>query len=96
MSEKAAITADPSLHKALTENGADTLLVRPAEISLPGYDRGFIGGCSGTTEDTVYFSGNIALHPDGELISEFCARHGKSAVSLSDEPLFDGGSLLFI
>lgn len=92
----AAITSDPSLHRAMTVLGLDVLLISSGNINLSGYDTGFIGGCSGQIGDTVYFSGNILLHPDGEKIVDFCAKHGKRAVSLSDEPLTDIGSIFFI
>lgn len=96
VSDNAAITSDPSLAKALERGGIDVLRIRAGGIILSGYDTGFIGGCSGVYEDTVYFSGNIALHPDGARIIEFCEKHKKSAVSLSDEPLFDVGTMFFI
>ena len=43
VSEKAAITADSSLYKAMTEQGIDVLLISQGNITLKGYDCGFIG-----------------------------------------------------
>lgn len=94
--EDAAITSDPSLCKAMREDGIDVLLISQKNIRLDGYDTGFIGGCSGSDLENIYFSGNILLHPDGKLISDFCEKHQKKAVSLSDEPLYDVGSLFFL
>ena len=94
--EKAAITSDPSLYKAMCADGTDVLLISPKNIRLDGYDTGFIGGCSGEDADNIYFSGNISLHPDEKLILDFCQSHQKNAVSLSDEPLYDIGSLFFL
>ncbi len=96
VSDNAAITADTSLYKKMTERGIDVLLISQGNITLKGYDCGFIGGCSGRFDDKIYFSGNIELHPDYDRIKDFCRNHGKIAVSLSTEPLFDGGSLFFI
>ena len=96
LSESAAITADPSLARSLERDGTCVLKIRAGGIILSGYDTGFIGGCSGVFGDTVYFSGNIALHPDGEKIIDFCESHKKRVVSLSDEPLFDVGTMFFI
>ena len=96
VSEGAAITSDPSLHRAMSASGLDVLLISSGNITLSGYDTGFIGGCSGQNGDGVYFSGNILLHPDGEKIIDFCAKHEKRTISLSDEPLVDIGSLFFI
>lgn len=94
--DKAAITSDSSLCKAMREDGIDVLFISPKNIRLDGYDTGFIGGCSGEDSDNIYFSGNILLHPDGKLISDFCEKHQKKAVSLSEEPLYDVGSLFFL
>ena len=94
--ERAAITSDTSLYKAMTADGYDVLLISSGGIGIDEYDTGFIGGCSGCDGERVYFSGNISLHPDGAAIKSFCTKHGMCAVSLSDEPLFDVGSLFFI
>ncbi len=90
------ITSDPSLSLALRNNGVDVLTVTPGHITLPGYDCGFIGGASFEDESNVYFFGNLALHPDCKSITEFCKNHGKNAVSLSSEPLYDCGSAVII
>jgi hypothetical protein len=94
--ERAAITSDTSLYKAMIADGYDALLISAGHIGITEYDTGFIGGCSGFDGERVYFSGNISLHPDAQAIKDFCAKHGMCAVSLSDEPLFDVGSLFFI
>ncbi len=94
--DNAAITADEGLCKAMRNNGVDVLLISAGNIILSGYDTGFIGGCSGTDGEKIYFSGNIALHPDGDRIAEFCLKHKKEPVSLSDELLYDIGSIFFI
>ncbi|MBQ8140589.1 MAG: hypothetical protein IJ038_02715 [Clostridia bacterium] len=92
----AAISSDPSLCQAMTKDGIDVLRISSGSITLTGYDTGFIGGCAGSFGEDIYFLGNIALHPDGKAIEEFCEKYGKRAVSLSDEKLFDAGSLFFI
>ena len=96
VSDNAIITADRAIAKAAEKNGIDVLLVSPNGVRLDGYDCGFIGGASGADEENVYFCGNTDLHPDGNKIKEFCKKHGKTAVSLSDEPLYDYGTLMFI
>lgn len=96
VSDNAIITADRSIAKVAEKNGIDVLLVSPGGVRLDGYDCGFIGGASGMDNETVYFCGNIDLHPDGDKIKEFCQKHGKEAVSLSDELLYDYGTLMFI
>lgn len=94
--EHAIITSDPSIKDVAEKNGIDVLFISAGNITLPGYDTGFIGGCSGYDGDKIYFSGNIFLHPNGTEISEFCKNYGKDVVMLSDEQLFDIGSMFFI
>ena len=96
VSDGAIITADRAIAREAEKKGIDTLLVSSGDVRLDGYDCGFIGGASGTDEKNVYFCGNTDLHPDGDKIKEFCEKHGKTAVSLSDEPLYDYGTLIFI
>ena len=95
VSDDAIITADRGIARAARNVGIDVLEIVPGGVSLLGYDTGFLGGASGTDAENVYFSGNLASHPDAFAIESFCHRHGKSAVSLSTEPLFDGGTMFF-
>lgn len=96
VSDNAIITADRSIYEACKCNCIDALLISEGHISLPDYNYGFIGGASGTLGDKIYFCGDILTHPDGNKISEFCKKHGKSSISLSHGELFDVGSILFI
>ncbi len=95
VSDDAVITADRDIALAARNIGIDVLEIIPGGVSLPGYDTGFLGGASGADAGNVYFSGNLASHPDACAIECFCHRHGKKVVSLSTEPLFDGGTMFF-
>lgn len=96
VSDGAVITADRGIAEAARGAGIKVLTVRPGYVALDGYDCGFIGGASGSDDDNVYFCGDVLRHPDGEAICAFCRSNGKNAVSLSDEPLYDYGSIFFI
>ena len=91
------ITADPSIYSAALNAGLDALFINNPDgaIRLDGYSCGFIGGASGVCKNTVYFSGDISLHPNGKAIRDFCQKHKKAVLSLSKEPLCDIGSILF-
>lgn len=95
VSDTAIITADKAIAKTCQNCGFDVLLISEGHVSLPPYDFGFIGGAGGISCDTVYFCGNVDLHPDAHIIKEFCQKHGKTVVSLSNGELFDVGSLFF-
>ena len=89
------ITADRGIAKALS-GVCDTLTISPEGISLPPYGAGFIGGASGVDGDTVYFTGDISVHPDGARIVESLSSRGAKCVSLCDGGLFDVGGIKFI
>lgn len=96
VSESALITADKGIAKAAKNAGISVLEISPCGVSLQGYDCGFIGGASGSDGSNTYFCGNIAIHPNASQIIDFCNSHGAPAVSLSDEPLYDVGTIFFI
>ncbi len=96
LSERAIITADPSIANAASENGVDVLQISSGNIVLDGYDYGFIGGASFTYNNTVFFFGRIESHPDFDKIRDFAAKHSVKLVSLSDKPLYDiGGAVIY-
>ena len=90
------ITADKSIYEAYKKISGNALLISPDGVALNGYDRGFIGGASGVCNKEVFFCGDIGLHPDSEKIIDFCNDLGYTVTSLSDEPLYDVGTIIFI
>lgn len=96
LADGSIITADLGIAKATQGAGIDTLTIEPGRIDLPGYGCGFIGGASGLCGITLYFCGNIEIHPEHQRILEFAERHNTDIVSLSDEVLYDVGSLIFV
>ncbi len=94
--ENAIISADIGIINAAKNVGIDTLKIDEGHISLPPYNHGFIGGTCGSYANKIYFCGSLDTHPNGNEIREFCIKHGKDAISLSDTPLIDVGGILFI
>ena len=94
--ENSLITADPSIAVAAKDAGCDVLEVCSAQIRLPGYPYGFIGGCSAAIGNEILFFGKLEEHPDCQSIEEFIYSHGKKPVSLTNEPLTDYGGIVFI
>ena len=96
VSENAIVSADKGIVEAAQKQGIDALLISSGHVSLPPYEYGFIGGASGSNGDKIYFCGSLKHHPDGEKIRQFCEKHGKSAIELSNSPLVDIGGIMFI
>jgi len=96
VSDNAIITSDKNIANTAKSLGISVLEIAPSGIRLSGYDCGFIGGASGNDGRNTCFCGNVALHPNASEIIDFCNSHGYPAISLSDEPLYDVGTIFFI
>ena len=96
VSDNAIITADKSIARACEKAGMDVLLISEGDVTLPPYSFGFIGGCAGICNDEVVFCGSVDTHRDGQKIRDFCTKHKKIVLSLSNEILQDVGSIFFI
>lgn len=94
--DKSIITADNAIHLSAESSGLDSLLISQGYIDLPGYNYGFIGGASGKFLDTIYLTGSIDHHPDKERIVNFVESKGMKLKILSEEKIFDAGSIFFI
>ena len=95
VSDSGVISADPSMLSAADNKGIKNLSISVGSVVLEGFDYGFIGGSCGAFGNSLYFAGDLCAHPDGERIESFCGSVGVKAVSLSDEPLTDVGSIFF-
>ena len=98
LNEKAVITSDLTIEKALKKDGVEVLLISSGNIILDGYDYGFIGGASGKIdENTVVFLGNVTNHPDYRRIENYCENHNISIkIICKDMPLTDIGGIVKI
>lgn len=96
ISDKAAITADMTIYKSLNQNDIDVLLISAGNITLEGYNYGFIGGaCTMIDSTNLCFFGDITLHPDYEIIQKFCIIHDVNIISnLQGIPLVDIGGAI--
>jgi len=90
------ITADPATTAACEKAGIPVYTISGKDISLPGYDTGFIGGACGACEDTVYIYGDPSTSQSGRELAEFCQSKGLSLVSLWDGHVTDVGGIKFV
>ena len=96
LGDQAIITADPTMEAAAQANSLPVLRIEEGHVILDGYDHGFIGGASGVYKSTVFFSGDLLSHPNGSEITRFCQEHGFKVISLSNELLYDVGTIFFL
>ncbi len=96
LNEKSIITADKSIAKVCERNGVEVLLITPGHIKLAENVHGFIGGASGVIGDTVYFFGNIKLHPNFHEIIEFIEKRKMKYISLTEDTLTDIGGFILL
>lgn len=90
------ISADSSVLRAVSQDGAEILPISSGGIELPGYGYGFFGGASGFCEGTAVFFGSLERHPDGAKIRDALEKRGMELLPLADSPLFDGGGIRFL
>jgi hypothetical protein len=91
-----AISSDKKICDQLIRAGIKMLYFDPSHIRLPGFSNGFVGGACGMFNNTLFIAGNLRHHTDGDPLKQFCAGAGVAVTELCDEPLFDGGGILFI
>ncbi len=96
VSDNAIITSDKNIANTAKSLGISVLEIDSSGVILNGYNCGFIGGASGNDGKNTYFCGNIRLHSNGTEIVDFCNKHGAPTISLSDQQLYDVGTIFFI
>lgn len=91
------ITSDKGIEKALKQKGFSGVSINPKPILLPGFEHGFIGGCSGIKDKDVFFTGSLDYLDidDRKNIINIAANTGFNIIELSKGQLIDTGGLLF-
>lgn len=91
LNERAAITSDVGIKKALEKEGIRVLLVDNENIKLPGYNYGFIGGATGVICNEVIFFGNVKSLKNYEEITSFIKSQNMQYKEISLEGVYDFG-----
>jgi hypothetical protein len=90
------ITSDQGIQSAIAKAGFKSLYVDPKPIQINGFAHGFIGGCAGIYQNTLYLTGSLIHHHQSADIKAFIKESGANLVELSQGPLLDCGSIFFI
>ena len=96
LSDKTALSADPGILKALSENGICAIKTENGGIALPPYEYGFIGGTAGICDGKLFFIGDYTLHASADTIASAARAENLSPVSLCSGELLDLGRIIFI
>lgn len=97
VSKNAFITNDKGLYKALSKYNFDILYLPPGDITLDGFDYGFIGGTGGLINDnTIAFFGHLDFYKYGDKVKEFLNKYNIKPLYLKNDKLSDRGSLFVI
>ena len=91
--ENSIITSDKGIASSC-DSIMDVLLISEGNISLPGFNTGFIGGCSGKLNDTIFFNGDLSKHPDFIKIKDYIENRGLKCLWFKGTPLTDIGSII--
>ena len=93
-SKNLIFTADRGIASVCERHGADVVRIPDKTgITLSGYNCGFIGGCTGVWEDTVFFYGDPQEHPSLEPMCQVLEKRGIETVPLSADMLTDYGGI---
>ena len=92
LDKESIITNDKNLKNSFK----NVLLISTKDIILKGFEYGFIGGCAGIYKKTIFFTGNLKNHSQGQIIRLFCEERGFSIIELSNDKLIDSGGIFFI
>jgi hypothetical protein len=97
LNDKAVITSDTGIAKAMESNGIDVLFLSPGDILLPGLNYGFIGGCCGLLDEGIMgFYGNLKNYAYGEEVLNFLKKYKIEPYFLSRGKLIDRGTIFAI
>ena len=97
VSKKALITSDIGIYKTLLKYDFDILLVPPGDIILEGLNYGFIGGTGGLIENNkMVFFGSLEHYTYGSEVKAFLKKYNVTPIYLSDNKLYDRGSIFVI
>ncbi len=89
------ICSDKGIEKALQKAGLETAYFSPESIVLKGHTYGFLGGCMGIHNNTVFISGALDYYKEGEALRSYLQAQNLKITELYQSPLIDGGGLLF-
>lgn len=97
ITENHFITSDKGIYnELLSEDKISVLFINPEQIILPGFKNGFFGGCCGILNNNLFITGCLSNFENADEIKKLLIEANVNLIELSDNQLFDGGSILFL
>ncbi len=95
VTDRAFITEDAGIAKALRSQGADVLGITKGDVYLSERHYGFFGGAAGKiAPDVLAVNGSLNTHQNGKEIIGFLSAHGVAPLELQDGQISDVGGIL--
>ncbi len=88
------ITEDNGIYKSVCNTDLNVLKLSSGGVELKNFPNGFIGGASGTINDSLVFFGNLNNHPQSGDILQFLKENKIKYLNSSDKNLSDWGSII--
>lgn len=88
------LCSDRGIKKALQKAGLKVYYFSPEAIQLEGHPYGFIGGCMGIHNSTLFISGSLHYHPEGKHLRQLLQQFDLEIIELYQGKLIDGGGIL--
>lgn len=89
------LTSDKGIQKAL-DDVFEMHYFSPENIVLPHQKHGFLGGCFGKSNDSVYVTGSLKNIPNHKTLQDIIISNGFTIFELHDGDMIDGGGILFL
>lgn len=97
LSDDRVITSDVTIYNTIKELGFKCFYFNPQNISLKGFDYGFIGGCIGAlTKDLFLLTGKISNENDRSLLYDFICDSGYKILEATSNNITDLGTIIVI
>ncbi|HPK04271.1 MAG TPA: hypothetical protein PK908_00060 [Bacteroidales bacterium] len=96
LGEEHFITSDQGIQRSLKQNGLDCTYFSPQNIYLQGFKHGFLGGTCGILNKILFICGSLKHYEWADDFRKLVNRFGFEITELTEDVLFDVGSIIFI
>jgi hypothetical protein len=95
LDQNTLVTSDRGIEKALSKQ-FEVHFFSSEKVLLPGQKHGFLGGCLGRMDQTIFFAGRLDTLPEYKKLQDLLSEKNLDYTELYDGPLIDGGGLFFL